>query len=323
MPARASDRPLRYWVEERLLALRDQDDAVQRAAIVRSWRELGGQQRYVWNKLITGGFRVGVSQKLLVRALAEASGVPDDDHRPPADGQLGPDAGVLSRAARRRIRRHRHQPALSRSTSPIRWKPSRRPSAIVRRVAGRMEVGRHPGAADPARRAAPGSGPAAKSCSPAAFPRSSNGARCCPTAPCSTARSCRGRKGRCSFALLQRRIGRKKLSAKILAEVPVVLLCFDLLEMGGGMSARSRCSGADANWRRLLATVSSGAAFAISPLVDAVELGASWRRERMRARELGTEGLMLKRLDSPYGVGRQAGRLVEVEDCARSRSTPC
>ena len=39
-----------------------------------AWRELDGRERFVWNKLITGGFRVGVSQQLVVRALAQASG---------------------------------------------------------------------------------------------------------------------------------------------------------------------------------------------------------------------------------------------------------
>ena len=43
--------------------------------MLQAWRELDGTERFVWNKLITGGFRVGVSQRLVVRALAELSGV--------------------------------------------------------------------------------------------------------------------------------------------------------------------------------------------------------------------------------------------------------
>ncbi len=74
-PSRASsDLPLRAWVE-RLLALRGESDDTQRDAIFRAWGELDGQQAYVWNKLITGSFRVGVSQQLVVRALARVSGV--------------------------------------------------------------------------------------------------------------------------------------------------------------------------------------------------------------------------------------------------------
>src|SRR4051794_37751035 len=43
--------------------------------MVDSWRELDRRERFVWNKLITGSFRVGASQRLVIRALAEASGV--------------------------------------------------------------------------------------------------------------------------------------------------------------------------------------------------------------------------------------------------------
>jgi DNA ligase-1 len=42
------------------------------------------------------------------------------------------------------------------------------------------------------------------------------------------------------FAQLQRRIGRKTLGPKILAEVPVVLVAYDLLEHEGAICARSR-----------------------------------------------------------------------------------
>ena len=42
------------------------------------WRELDRPQRFILLKLLTGEFRVGVSQTLVVRALAEAAGARDD-----------------------------------------------------------------------------------------------------------------------------------------------------------------------------------------------------------------------------------------------------
>ncbi len=72
-----SDRPLHQWVENVIFQLREKDEADQRAAVLAAWAELDDPQRYVFNKLITGGFRVGVSQRLLVRALAEAAALPD------------------------------------------------------------------------------------------------------------------------------------------------------------------------------------------------------------------------------------------------------
>src|SRR5260370_6517010 len=75
-PAQAtSSRSLHEWVEERLLPMRDWDDRTRRESMVQAWREMSDRQRFVWNKLITGEFRVGVSQNLVVRALAEASDV--------------------------------------------------------------------------------------------------------------------------------------------------------------------------------------------------------------------------------------------------------
>ena len=43
--------------------------------MLKAWRELDQHQRFVWNKLISGGFRVGVSQQLVTRALAAVGGI--------------------------------------------------------------------------------------------------------------------------------------------------------------------------------------------------------------------------------------------------------
>ena len=74
-PVRTSDSPLSYWIEHRLLPLRSQSEENQHAAMLEGWRELNQQERFVWNKLISGGFRVGVSQQLVMRALSEVGGI--------------------------------------------------------------------------------------------------------------------------------------------------------------------------------------------------------------------------------------------------------
>jgi DNA ligase 1 len=108
------------------------------------------------------------------------------------------------------------------------------------------------------------------------------------------------------FAQLQRRIGRKKLTPKILKEIPVVLLCYDLLEIGG-QDIRERPL-----WQRrtrlaaLLDAMPATGRFPISPTVPS----ASWSDVEgayRAARERGAEGLMLKRRESPYRVGRRRG----------------
>ena len=67
-PQRSSDLPLAYWIEQRLLPLREMNEDDQRVALVAAWRELDQSQRFIWNKLISGAFRVGVSQQLVIRA---------------------------------------------------------------------------------------------------------------------------------------------------------------------------------------------------------------------------------------------------------------
>src|SRR4051794_25735696 len=75
-PTGSAPEPLHWWVEELLLPMRRMSEDDQRATLLRAWGEMDRRQRFVWNKLITGAFRVGVSHLLVTRALAEVSGLP-------------------------------------------------------------------------------------------------------------------------------------------------------------------------------------------------------------------------------------------------------
>ncbi|MBP6897847.1 MAG: ATP-dependent DNA ligase [Pseudacidovorax sp.] len=104
------------------------------------------------------------------------------------------------------------------------------------------------------------------------------------------------------FAELQKRIGRKTLGPKLLRELPVVLLAYDLLEETGQdlrpLPQHARRARLDA----LLAEVNHPV-LRPSPVLT----GDSWAdlaRQREASRSLGVEGFMLKRRDAQYGVGR-------------------
>jgi len=71
----ALDLSLHDLIEQRLLPLRDASEPAQKQLVVRTWREMGAIPRFLYNKLLTGGFRVGVSQTLVTRALALVAGV--------------------------------------------------------------------------------------------------------------------------------------------------------------------------------------------------------------------------------------------------------
>ena len=67
----ATERPLSHWIEQRLLPLRGLPESQQHDEIVRIWQETSVRTRFVAMKLITGAMRVGVSKKLVTRAIAD------------------------------------------------------------------------------------------------------------------------------------------------------------------------------------------------------------------------------------------------------------
>src|SRR5688572_1737498 len=67
----AEAKPLHYYVEQ-FLALEKASEEEKKAFMIKSWREFSSAtERFVFNKLLSGAFRIGVSQKLMVNALAK------------------------------------------------------------------------------------------------------------------------------------------------------------------------------------------------------------------------------------------------------------
>ncbi|MEM6376469.1 MAG: ATP-dependent DNA ligase, partial [Pseudomonadota bacterium] len=72
-PSRDHDGSLSDWIT-RLRALDKAEDATRKTAVLDAWDQMSPPERLVFNKLLTGGFRVGVSRKLMTRALAQSTG---------------------------------------------------------------------------------------------------------------------------------------------------------------------------------------------------------------------------------------------------------
>ncbi len=105
-----------------------------------------------------------------------------------------------------------------------------------------------------------------------------------------------------SFALLQQRIGRKTLTAKMLDRIPVAVLAYDLLEWQG-VDWRDRPQSARRAQLEILVAACGQPQLRISPLLS----GNHWadlQRQREASRRLGVEGMMLKNKQARYGVGR-------------------
>jgi DNA ligase-1 len=298
----SSPLPLHVWVEERLLPMRDAADDARRGQLVSAWRGMDEGQRFAWNKLITGEFRVGVSQSLVVRAIAETSGVPAETiaHRLMGEWQPTPDFWrQLTAADSRDADVSRPYPfclayplegAVEELGDPrewqIEWKWDGIRAQLIRRqwrtflwsrgeelITERFPELEALGALLPEGTAIDGEVMPWKDGAPL------------------------------PFAQMQRRIGRKALGAKILADVPVSLVAYDLLELGGE-DVREK----PLEWRRaqLESIAPANPALVLSPVVPS----ADWedlKRLRQESRARKVEGFMLKRLSSPYRVGRRRG----------------
>jgi DNA ligase-1 len=300
-----TDLPLRHWVEERLLPLRGEDDDTQRREVLRAWSELDGAQRYVWNKLITGSFRVGVSQKLVVRALSAAGGVDEATvaHRLMGAWDPTPESFLhLLEADTRDADVSRPYPfflAHALEAEPDTLGPAEEWQAEWKWDGIRAQLIRRAGQTFLWSRG--------EELITERFPEIAEAAALLPDGVVLDGEVLPWRDGRpLPFAQLQRRIGRKTLGPKILSEVPVVLLVYDLLEAGGEDLRDRPLRERRARLEALLADGPAAARLPLSPLVPADDwetVAAAYGE----ARERGAEGLMLKRADAPYGVGRKRG----------------
>ena len=108
-----------------------------------------------------------------------------------------------------------------------------------------------------------------------------------------------------TFAQLQRRINLKKLGKKILSEVPIIFMAYDLLEWAGVDWREQPLDARRAQLSALVDTLSDPRLL-LSPIVES----DSWEALAIRrdeGHERHVEGLMVKRRTSPYRVGRQRG----------------
>jgi DNA ligase-1 len=74
-PGQGLSLSLSEIVEQRLIPLGTLPELARRSLLRQTWRDLNSAQRLVWNKLVTGNFRIGVARTLVIRALAAVAEV--------------------------------------------------------------------------------------------------------------------------------------------------------------------------------------------------------------------------------------------------------
>lgn len=109
-----------------------------------------------------------------------------------------------------------------------------------------------------------------------------------------------------TFNDMQKRIGRKNISKKMLEEVPLCMMCYDILEFNG-TDIRQRPLAERRHMLEKLLADHPDDTLKISPVLSC----NSWEdlnRLREESRQMGCEGLMLKHTESIYETGRRRGK---------------
>jgi DNA ligase-1 len=303
-----NDDGLAAWIEDRLLPLRGLAEAEQVARVEAAFAELDAPGRFLLVKLIGGGFRVGVSKLLVQRALAEHSGLDDkllaqrlvgwtDAKATPSAARFealvapaGTDAApsgqpypfFLAHALA-------GEPAEQGTLADwlVEWKYDGIRAQLVKR-AGQVWLWSR-----------------GEELVTDRFPEVAASAAHWPDGTVVDGELLvwpDGSATPASFNLLQQRLGRKTVPKKLLADAPVVLLAYDLLE-ADGLDRREQ---PQQQRRDALVAFASAHALRLSPEVQATDW-AALAALRQQSRERGVEGFMLKHRAARYGVGRKKG----------------
>jgi DNA ligase-1 len=315
-PTDQHDLGLASWVEEHLLPLRalgKADPAKLPDALRVQWRRLAPEERLVYFKLITGSFRVGVSRLQVTQALAAVGGI---DAKRVAQRLMGYThiTGQPSAADYAALIATETRGELNQKTSGqpypfflahpfnigaeqfdavlgppanwlVEWKWDGIRAQLVKR-AGQVWLWSR-----------------GEELVTDRFPELAAMGEALPDGTVLDGEVVVWREDKVQpFAELQKRIGRKTLGPKLLRDIPVVLLAYDLLEWQG----RDLRAMPQAERRVLmdeLVTQLQHPQLIASPMLT----GKSWQdlaRQREAAREMGVEGMMLKQRGAGYGVGR-------------------
>ncbi|MDR9432476.1 MAG: ATP-dependent DNA ligase [Spiribacter sp.] len=301
--ATIDQRGLATWVEEDILTLREMDEEQRRERVVSAWQRLDAPSRFLYTKLLTGALRVGVSQTLVERALARASGQPQAVIAHRLMGQWQADTAFYQGLFDERsgqedasrpypfflanpLENPPEQTLGAIDDWQLEWKWDGIRAQVVRRERavylwsrGEALIGEQ-------------------------FPDILAAAQSLPVDTVLDGEILAWSDQVMPFSALQRRLGRKRVSQKLMDEVPARLMVYDVLERNGQdvreqpMSTRRRYLEA--------CLVNADPRLMPSALIAAPTWQAlsEWREQ---SRERGVEGIMLKANRSTYATGRPRG----------------
>jgi DNA ligase-1 len=306
-----SDIGLADWIELGIAPLRGAAPEAVRAALFGFWAQTETRERFLLTKLIGGGFRVGVSRLLVTRALSAIAQV---DSKVIAQRLMGWTDGSVSPTAvgfQQLIGPHTEEEHALRGGQPYPFflaHPLAQPPAVLGELSDWIVEWKYDGmrAQLVSRDGQNWLWSRGEELITERFPELAALSLPEGTVIDGEILIWHGGQAPAPFADLQKRIGRKTVSARLLGELPAVLVAYDLLEMDG----RDLRDLPQSERRMLLEQLvgSMQAKYCAPQLrLSPVIVADSWEQlEQIRheSRERGVEGMMLKAADARYGVGR-------------------
>jgi DNA ligase-1 len=295
--------PLHYYIEQ-LRTIEKEPEEIRKQFIISCWKEMNFSERFVFNKLITGGFRIGVSQKLMVNALAKTVKIDPSVIAHRISGNWEPSSisfdELLSEQA---VSTDWSKPypfylayAIEENVSDLgnpanwqaEWKWDGIRGQLIKRNNELFVWSR------------------GEELMTEKFPEYHSLSNLLPDGIVLDGEIIPSVDQKpLPFALLQTRIGRKNLSRKQLLEAPIAFFAYDLLEYNYE------------DWRNKplierrekleeIVSVIQHPVLLLSPVIN-FENWEQLQNIREGSRNMGAEGIMLKRKDSNYQVGRKRG----------------
>lgn len=286
-----------------LSALAGQTADTRRAAVLAIWDSLPTEERLLFNKLITGGFRMGVSRGLMTKALSAATGVDEATLAHRLMGDWRPEttrfADLVAGSDTPGAQPYPFALASGLEGDPADLGPPEDWRAEWKWDGIRGQILHRPGHFALWSRG--------EELITDRFPEFAPLADFLPEGTVMDGEIIAMRAGKpLPFAALQTRIARKTLSKAHLTAAPAHLLAYDLLEEGGQDLRDQPFSLRRARLEALLAALPPGLAISAPPLIPIADW-AGLAEIRAGARGQMAEGLMLKRAASPYFTGRKRG----------------
>jgi DNA ligase-1 len=300
---REDERPLYYYIEE-LKRLEKEEESVRKSFIKSAWAEMTSSERFVFNKLITGNFRIGVSQKLMVNALAKTAAVEPSIIAHRISGNWDPSTVRFDDLLAENVhatdisKPYPFYLAYALEEAPeslgnpeewqAEWKWDGIRGLIIKRQ-GELFVWSR-----------------GEELMTDKFPEYHNLQPVLPDGiaidgeiiPCIAQQPL-------PFALLQTRIGRKNITKKQLQEAPIAFFAYDLLEYNGE-DWRTRPLAERREKLAILIEELNQPTLLLSPVIQ-FDTWEELSQLRLQSREMGAEGFMLKKKSSTYQVGRKRG----------------